>query len=91
VQTARSERPILALDGCVLACARACLARVGVVATTHLVLGEFGVKKRKHVSFDPEQAEHVYAEHVLPAARALAPDSLRRVDQALCVEGSKCS
>jgi uncharacterized metal-binding protein len=71
VRTARSRRPILALDGCVLRCVSACLANAGVAADAHLVLSDYGVKKRKHADFDPGEAEAVYAAHALPAARAL--------------------
>lgn len=71
VNTALGNRPILALDGCVLTCVKACLARAGVQPTTHLVLSDFGVKKRKHADFDPQQAQQVYQERALPAARAL--------------------
>ena len=74
VRTARSKRPILALDGCVLECVSACLANAGVVADTHLVLSDYGVKKRKHADFDGEQAEAVYLQQVLPAAQALRRD-----------------
>ena len=72
VRTAQSGRRILALDGCVLKCASACLANAGVVADTHLVLSDYGVKKRKHADFDPAQARDVYVSAVLPAARELA-------------------
>jgi uncharacterized metal-binding protein len=71
VKTARSGRKILALDGCVLACARACLAREGLVPDQHVVLSEFGVKKRRHADFDVAEAASVYEQHVLPAASAL--------------------
>lgn len=71
VRTARSGRRILALDGCVLKCVEACLAGVGVVADTHLVLSDYGVRKRQHSDFDIDQAQHVYAERVHPAALAL--------------------
>jgi uncharacterized metal-binding protein len=71
VRTARSRRPILALDGCVLHCVSACLAGAGVVADTHLVLSDYGVKKRKHADFDAGEADAVYAGQVLPAAQAL--------------------
>ncbi len=60
-----------ALDGCVLKCASACLATAGVVADTHLVLSDYGVKKRQHADFDFAQAQQVYAAEVRPAARAL--------------------
>lgn len=71
VRTARSARRILALDGCVLKCVSACLSRVGVLADSHLVLSDYGVKKRKHADFDPEQARLLYERVVAPAATAL--------------------
>lgn len=71
VRTARSGRPILALDGCVLACVKACLAQAGVEADRHLVLSDYGVRKRKHADVDQEQAGQVYAEQVRPEAEAL--------------------
>lgn len=71
VRTAQSRRPILALDGCALKCVSACLANAGVTADTHLVLCDFGVKKRKHADFDPAEADEVYLRAVLPAALAL--------------------
>jgi uncharacterized metal-binding protein len=71
VRTAQSGRPILALDGCVLHCVRACLERAGVRPDMHLTLSDHGVRKRKHADFDQEQAQAVYRDAVLPAARAL--------------------
>jgi len=71
VRTARSGRRILALDGCVLACVKACLAQAGVEPDRHLVLADYGVRKRKHADVDQEQASQVYAEHVRPQAQAL--------------------
>lgn len=81
VRTARSGRPILAIDGCVLACAKACLARAGVEPTKHLLLSEAGVKKRKHEDFDRAHADRVYEDLVLPAARATAAAEARSVPQ----------
>lgn len=72
VRTARSGRAILALDGCVLKCVSACLANAGVSADSHLLLSDYGVKKRKHADFDGAQAAEVYRREVLPAAQALA-------------------
>lgn len=48
VRRARSGRPILALDGCVLACVHACLAQAGVVPTRHVLLHQHGATKRYH-------------------------------------------
>lgn len=46
VRLAQSGRPILALDGCSLACVKACLAKAQVLPTTHLVLNLEGARKR---------------------------------------------
>ncbi|WP_059411396.1 putative zinc-binding protein [Cupriavidus basilensis] len=48
VRVARSGRPILALDGCPLACVKACLAGAGVAPDRHLVLNRLGATKRQH-------------------------------------------
>lgn len=71
VSVARSGRPILALDGCVLACAKACLYRAGVDPTTHVMLNEFGVKKHMHADFDAEEAREIYSDRIVPAAKTL--------------------
>lgn len=57
---ADSGRPILAIDGCVLACAKACLAQRGVAPTEHVQLAEQGVRKAYHADFSSEQADTLY-------------------------------
>ena len=59
VKTARSGRPIVALDGCALVCVRSSLARHGITPTRHYQLQQYGVKKRQHEDFDPAQAREV--------------------------------
>lgn len=60
-QDARSQgRPIVAIDGCVLACTQSCLALRGVTPTEHVMLAEAGVQKKYHADFDKAQAERVY-------------------------------
>jgi uncharacterized metal-binding protein len=56
VKLAKSGRPVAVIDGCPLECARNCLARHGVAPTLHWQLGEYGVRKRYHAAFEPEQA-----------------------------------
>lgn len=56
VKLARSGRPVVAIDGCPLECARNCLARHGVTPDLHWQLAEHGVRKRYHAQYDPEQA-----------------------------------
>lgn len=57
---AESGRPILAIDGCALACTRACLAQRGIAPTAHVQLAEEGVRKAYHADFSAGQAEAVY-------------------------------
>ena len=71
VRTARTGRPIVALDGCLLQCVKACLDNAGVRPDVHVILSEHGVKKRRHADFDTDQATTVYADVVLPQVRAL--------------------
>jgi len=56
----RTGRPILAIDGCALACARQCLAQRDLRPTVHLQLGNAGVRKRYQADFDPVDAERLY-------------------------------
>ncbi|WP_084181171.1 putative zinc-binding protein [Polaromonas glacialis] len=56
LKTARSGRPIVALDGCALVCVKSSLARHGITPQRHYQLQEYGVKKRQHEDFDPQQA-----------------------------------
>ena len=62
VRLARSGRPIIALDGCPLACVRNTLARHQVVPTRHHQLQQYGVKKRLHEEFDAAQAATVFGQ-----------------------------
>lgn len=75
VKTVRSGRPVLAIDGCPMACVRACLALAGVQADNHILLSDFEVKKLKHADFDANQSDRIFRECIQPAALALvAPD-----------------
>lgn len=59
VKTAKSGRPIVALDGCPLACVKSCLARHGLQPDRYHQLHTHGVRKRQHEDFDPTQAAAV--------------------------------
>lgn len=63
VRVATSGRPVVAIDGCRLACARACLACHDVVPDEHVQLAEHGVVKRQHADFEPEDA-HTLTEQI---------------------------
>ncbi|GGX02752.1 putative zinc-binding protein [Undibacterium macrobrachii] len=56
---AHSGRPILALDGCALACVKACLQQAGVSATVHLILNQEGVRKHFHTEAHPDERAHI--------------------------------
>ncbi len=62
VRTAQAGRPILALDGCPLACVKACLAQHDIEAESHVVLSDLGVKKSYGKDFNPQEADHIYPE-----------------------------
>ncbi len=59
VRIATSGRPIIAIDGCALACVKNCLARHGVQPTEYHLLSDQGVRKRYQADFDVEEAERV--------------------------------
>ena len=62
VKIAKSGRPIIGIDGCPLACVKSSLARHEITPRWYHQLNEYGVKKRFHADFDPEQSEKVIAE-----------------------------
>ena len=62
VRTARSGRPILALDGCPLHCAARILQRHGIQPLWHVDLSQYGVPKLRHEDFDPQLAARMLEE-----------------------------
>ena len=59
VKTAKSGRKIIAIDGCPLSCSKACLSNHHIEPDLHFELTQFGVEKKKHVDFDPNQADSI--------------------------------
>lgn len=59
VKTAQSGRKIIAIDGCPLACAKACLSNHQITPAMHFELTSFGVSKKQHEDFDKAEAEEV--------------------------------
>lgn len=70
LKIAKSGRPIVALDGCPLDCAKNCLARHGIEADLHHVLSDHGVRKRYHADFDAGEAEQIL-QRILPGVLRL--------------------
>lgn len=62
VSKANSGRPILAIDGCNLQCVKGCLAQHNVEADLHLILSQYGLKKRYGEDCSSEDAEQLFAE-----------------------------
>ena len=60
VKQARSGRPIIAIDGCALHCAKQCLANIDMSADLHLTLTDHRLRKRKHEAFDDDDLETAY-------------------------------
>lgn len=56
VRTAKSGRKLIAIDGCPLACAKACLQNHNLMPDIHVDLSRLGVAKAQHEDFDKEQA-----------------------------------
>jgi uncharacterized metal-binding protein len=82
VRLARSGRPILALDGCVLACVAATLRRHGLTADGYVELSRHGVRKRRHADYDEDDLDRLLP-LVTEAAEALTPSpSTERVTAA---------
>ena len=61
-EAAEAGRTIVAIDGCVLSCAKASLAQRGVTPTRHVQLAQSGVRKTYHADFDRGQADAVFEE-----------------------------
>ncbi|WP_343081776.1 putative zinc-binding protein [Ostreiculturibacter nitratireducens] len=73
VRIAKSGRPVIALDGCALACVKNCLARQGVAPDRYHLLSDLGVRKRYGMDFDPEEAAQVLA--TIAEGLAVGPES----------------
>lgn len=59
VRLAASGRNIIAIDGCPLACSKACLANHNISADLHLDLSDFGIRKNQHEDFDYAEAREL--------------------------------
>lgn len=59
VKKAKSERPIVALDGCQLHCVKGCLAQHDVSPTLHYTLTEHGIKKQNQTEYEENDFETI--------------------------------
>ena len=65
VKTAKAGRKIVVIDGCPLACSKACLSNHDIVPDLHYDLSKLGVKKVQREDFDPNQAAEILDEITL--------------------------
>jgi uncharacterized metal-binding protein len=56
VRTALSGRKIITIDGCPLACSKACLSNHSIQPVMEIELTRLGVPKKQHEDFNKEQA-----------------------------------
>jgi len=56
VRTAQSGRKIVVIDGCPLACSKACLDNHNLKPDLYIELTSLGVKKKQHQDFDMREA-----------------------------------
>ncbi|HET8868932.1 MAG TPA: putative zinc-binding protein [Aquabacterium sp.] len=61
----QQQRPIVAIDGCPLACVANTLKQHGVKPTTHIQLAAHGVRKVAHGDYCEEQAQALLTDLVL--------------------------
>jgi uncharacterized metal-binding protein len=59
VRTALSGRKIIVIDGCPLACSKACLANHAIKPDLDIELTRLGVQKKQHEDFDIDQAKGI--------------------------------
>lgn len=59
VMKAKSNRPIVALDGCPLKCVENCLKRHGVTPNAHIVLSDYDISKKYHEDFNLDEANGI--------------------------------
>ncbi len=88
VQQAASGRPILALDGCPLACVRNSLKRHSVEPDRYVQLQKHGVKKRYGQDAADEDVERLYPK-IVELAREIRPDRDQSHGQPRPVQGAK--
>jgi uncharacterized metal-binding protein len=75
VRIAKSGRPILAIDGCPLACCLKALERQDVTPTIHLELSRLGFQKRQHEDLSESQLDELWRDTITPAVRRLSESS----------------
>lgn len=76
ISKAKSGRPILALDGCPLQCVKGCLAQHAIDPDTHLILSQYGLRKRNGEDCSQAEEDALFDEvsQLLQPSQSLADD-----------------
>lgn len=76
INKAKSGRPILALDGCPLQCVKGCLAQHAIDPDTHLILSQYGLRKRNREDCSQAEEDALFDEvsQLLQPSPSLADD-----------------
>lgn len=76
INKAKSGRPILALDGCPLQCVKGCLAQHAIDPDTHLILSQYGLRKRNGEDCSQAEEDALFDEvsQLLQPSPSLADD-----------------
>lgn len=72
VKAAKSGRKIIVIDGCPLACSKACLSQHSLKADIYFELTSMGVSKKDHADFDKQQADELLPVIVLEIEKLIA-------------------
>lgn len=59
IKTANSGRKIILIDGCPLACSKACFKNYDLIADIHIDLSALGVSKKEHEDFNQAEADRI--------------------------------
>ncbi len=75
VQKAKNAEVIIGIDGCPLACVKACLQQQGLAPTFHYELTKMGVKKKFHEDFEDFEAQAIESQITDDLKEKLPPHS----------------
>lgn len=64
VKTARSNRPIIVIDGCPLQCAKECLKNIDIEPNEHIILTDYDLKKKYNTHLKLEDETDIFEQIV---------------------------
>ncbi|MCM4170082.1 zinc-binding protein [Arenibacter sp. TNZ] len=64
VKKARSNRPIVVIDGCPLQCAKECLKNIDIEPNEHIILTDYDLKKKYNVNLRLDDSLDIFEQIV---------------------------